>query len=382
MKTIQMVLASVLMLNSAVALAVDGNGAGNGGGMHYCPAKQIQDFYDVYEGRTRYRLSIPSSGFTVPEETIINNAITKLEKENVTFAAAVKEQIAHLASPDNFTLDDLVKLLLVPDANLLRVDEGCEYRQLANWDDATNWVTVKKSLYEEMDTFGQAALKLHEAIYKAARLRNKAPNSDQVRRLVAELLSNLPKTTVSGSFKLAWDMVAGPEAPGFEMNHWDVWELNLGKINSLGRSNYGTLTVSIREWKEFARQKKELEKKLTDLSLSGKARREIEGRLSEIAERTSHNKVYGLNLRKASKAGTKLGQYEVATLVTGESMSFDVDLATTETVPVTYDFEFVRYDGVKFSGSTYSEVVATIPGSYFGRSTDRSLNIRVTAAVE
>ncbi len=384
MKTIQMILALVLSFNTAWAVGDSGNGAGNGGGMHYCPGKKIQEMYDVYEGRERYRLTIPSTGFTVPEETIINNAIFKLARENVTFAEAVKKQIVHLASPENFSLDELVKLALVPDANILRVDEGCEYRQLANWDDATNCITVKKSLYNVMDTFGQAALKLHEAVYKAARLRNGVTDSDIVRRLVAELLSTLERTTQAEHFRLKNDLAGGPKDAGMTILGSKEFNIQAGKKDipteeisvalSLGPigfediSNFGTMKVSVREFKEAAKK----DRALVPPNLSGLSRKEREKAESEYrsrvratkhrtdykydsgyVEKWANDAYYGWNGGSTpldSDANRKGSEFAVQD---GELLS-EIYLSSDSFPTVTVDFEFTKFDGTSM---TLSRVV-------------------------
>lgn len=183
MKKIGMFL--VIAMLSAPAFAQEH--VGNGGGSHFCAGRGYQEMYDIYEGKTRYGLTFDEN--QIDENLILQNAIQKIKNINVSVAVEVAAWIDYLNQPGNLVTSFNIKLTRVPDANVLMTDENCEYVQLANWDDVTQKVFVKPSVYLVMSPFHRAALKLHEAIYKVFRIRKKSINSDQARLLVAEVLS-------------------------------------------------------------------------------------------------------------------------------------------------------------------------------------------------
>ena len=255
-----------LSMNSALAQ----NSTGNGGGVHFCSTRNTIEVYDVYEAFNRYGLNIISTKNSVPEAVVIENAILKIEKENYTFGKAVREQILYLQNPNNFIIRDGIKLTLVKDANILMTDEGCEYRQLANWDDVSNKIFVKGTLYRAMDEFNHAAIKLHEAIYKASRIRKGENNSDLVRRLVGELLSDLPHTS-SRTHEL-WtldDIRISSENPKFELDTDQFYgrnksKLYLGNISKEELNDLGTLKAEIVEYSEIDDLKRRIAEAKTD----------------------------------------------------------------------------------------------------------------------
>ena len=259
-----------------------GMGAGNGGGAHVCPTKNTIEVYDIYEGRSRYGLNIVSTGNSIPEAMIIENALSKLEHVNITFAEAVRDQMDYLNSqkPKHFLVNDQIKLKLIEDANILLTDEGCEYRQLANWDDVSNNVLVKGDFYRALDEYNHAALKLHEAIYKASRVRISVKNSDEVRRLVGELLSDLPDVSeTTKKLSLRGDIKNSSDAPKMILNGLNS-ELYLGKISKDDLGRIGTVTVKIREWEAIFN----LEQKINNGNLTSREMKQIRKEIDRLKE--------------------------------------------------------------------------------------------------
>jgi len=179
------ILAAGMLMSSTIAMAQEH--VGNGGGSHFCPGRSFQESYDIYEGRTRYRLKFDET--QNDEQQILENALLKIKNYNVTLASEIKGWLEYISSPDHFETDQNINLVPIPDAHILMTDEGCEYKQLANWDSVTNNVFVKPSIYSKMKPFHRAALKLHEAIYKVFRDRKNAQDSDDSRRIVATVMS-------------------------------------------------------------------------------------------------------------------------------------------------------------------------------------------------
>lgn len=187
MKTMNKVLITSLLLSSMSVFAADGAGGGNGGGVHLCSNGKVQ-MYDVYEGFTRYNLSVTKDQTTV--DGYINKALAKIHGQFPGVGARIAAQVKYLRQEGHLLLRSNLNMRLIDDANILVTDEGCRYAQLANWDDKSNNVLVKKEIFDRLDTANQAALYLHEAIYKVARDFYSARNSDDVRKTVAEAMDN------------------------------------------------------------------------------------------------------------------------------------------------------------------------------------------------
>ena len=258
-----------------------GNEKGNGGGMHYCPAKANQEVYDVYEGKKRYQLEIIDTANSVSENNVLSNAIKKLAKLNQRFAHAIEEQIEFMQDERNFRLDPDIQLTPVPDANILMVDRGCAYEQLANWDDISNSVFVRADLFEKMTSFNKAALKLHEAVYKASRIRVDVKNSDKVRRFVAELLSTSSTLTNLGDFGTRSDIGTTTRDIGIsyyipldpnDNSGTAVGTLNLGKMDISNLESVGTMKFTIREWRQEFERSEILKAQIANLRASGNNR--------------------------------------------------------------------------------------------------------------
>jgi hypothetical protein len=171
-----------------------GNEKGNGGGIHYCAGQKTQELYDIYEGQARYGYIIKPSSLSVDEQ--INNTIGKIKKANPYIARNFEEQIKYLKN-GHMLLRAKVKLTpIIDDANILLVDEGCAYKQLANWDEVSGNLLVNKDYFDRMNNLNKAAFYTHEALYKVGRDLDLLPieqdgntTSDTVRRMVGEIFS-------------------------------------------------------------------------------------------------------------------------------------------------------------------------------------------------
>ena len=170
-----------------------GHETGNGGGVHYCPNRDVKvQFYDLYEGRNanpRKPIPVFQAAYDT-EEIMLKNAVEKLSKVHPIMAAMVKEQLDFINVKTN--IERVAKKLRpIDDANFLWVDEDCSYEQLANWMDNDDVLYVRESLMAllEKQPLDLAAFKMHEAIYKSARQYLDIKTSDEVRLLNAYLFS-------------------------------------------------------------------------------------------------------------------------------------------------------------------------------------------------
>lgn len=227
---------------------------GNGGGSHFCKDRSFQESYDIYEGRTRYRLKFDET--QTSEKEVLTKVLHVIKNYDVTLYQEVANWINYLNSTDRFVVQPKIKLTKISDANILLTDEGCEYEQLANWDEVSGRVFVKEGIYTKLNPFHQAALKLHEVIYKVYRSRKNANNSDQTRRLVAELLSIDPNTYLLKDLVESNDLMSsenpkelvfGISAPVF--SHYETatqyLDLHLGNYDLTDNQNKIKVVTSI-----------------------------------------------------------------------------------------------------------------------------------------
>lgn len=81
------------------------------------------------------------------------------------------------------------KLDHVYDATLPVLPASCQFVQIAFYDDVANKIYRDSEYWSKMDSLEQAALILHEFIYRRAR-RNGAMNSDETRKLIGRFFSD------------------------------------------------------------------------------------------------------------------------------------------------------------------------------------------------
>ncbi len=247
-------------------------GVGNGGGLHLCgpDSKYTTDFYDLFEGRERYDLTIEDTGNNETEEAILKRAIRKLAMNNQSLASRVQGQLDYLAIPGNFILKQDLIFKKTKGVNELFVAEGCEYEPLATWDDESGKVFAKERLFNLLNTFKKAAFKLHEAISTVARMTKNFEDATQSRHLNEELLSNSTKLLSVEDFRLAGDIVGSNGQEGIEVSdfsehpnfHMDFGFINMGQVNFEDDQVRGTIKITLREWKSNLEKKKELLKEI------------------------------------------------------------------------------------------------------------------------
>ncbi len=159
---------------------------GNGGGVHLCENGKIE-VYDVYEGFTRYNLT-PTYNRRTKDEYIAK-ALNKIESSYPGIGVRVKKELEYL-NAGHFLIRKNLRIFPIYDANILVTDIGCQYAQLANWDNMSGNVLVKEEYYILLDELNKAAIYLHEALYKVAREHYNYSDSDDVRKTVAESLND------------------------------------------------------------------------------------------------------------------------------------------------------------------------------------------------
>jgi tRNA splicing endonuclease len=370
-----MAVMAILTLGTSMAQAQAMGGVGNGGGTHWCPDK-APEMYDIYEGKRRYKLEIVDDGSRT--EDVIEKAILRVKSTNVTLANEISKKIDFLNN-GGLSFESGLALNRVPDANVLMVDKGCEYRQIANWDNASGRVFVNNDYYDRMDDFNKAALILHEAIYAVSRERLQTDNSDSSRRLVADLLAarfdrsslnHLTKTddirvmiTKEGVSTVYESNESVLDSSALMISQHAILrvhthDLNLGSIN-----NFGKLIIRVPRLIEASRELLEIKQRLNNhenrtARISRKERRGLERKQYALDEeiRRTHMRI------NTSVLVNGIGEIDLQE----QKVRLNGSMLFGQTTPIDVEFEFQLTDGTGTKSFEYHKTIK-LAGSNFSK---------------
>ncbi len=161
----------------------------NGGGGHVCD--QNVELYDLFEGHHPqiHNIKTWKHQNEKAKEFYLDKALRRLRVAQPKLYKEFKRELDGILNIPNNELVLPIDIPIINDADIPFVEEGCEYKQLANWNDRLNKLYFSQSLYKKLDELNKAALFYHEAAYKIAR-NHGATNSDGVRKFVAESFSD------------------------------------------------------------------------------------------------------------------------------------------------------------------------------------------------
>lgn len=169
----------------AIPLAEAGNESGHGGVSIVCRTKDNSiksvELLDTFEGNHQYNLKI--GGSELPVEDQIEAAQNRLSSRTDVLTE-FQNELAHVQAHIHF-LKEGVGLNPTDDAFPVINKKGCKYEQLAVYTDAGQ-VLVDAELFGFLSKTDQAALYVHETIFKMARARG-AKSSVEARKLTAYL---------------------------------------------------------------------------------------------------------------------------------------------------------------------------------------------------
>lgn len=278
---------------------------GNGGGVHVCGDGRIE-VYDIYEGFTRYNLRATVNRTTVDE--YLEKAVKKIRLNYPGVGFRVGKYVNYLRKEGHLLLRNGLNMRPIEDANILVTDVGCDYQQIANWDDRSENVLVKNELYRRLDTLNQAALYLHEAVYKVARTYYSDRNSDTSRRIVAEALSDEAQfTSLDEWSSISNDVVLVEPKPFFvelfkNPDNYDTPQMNvhLGDIDLYDESKQVKVKVEF-DFSAAVIAKTTLEAEATKIFASIKAlEEELKKSVFPRSKRAIADKIYKLQLDKSA----------------------------------------------------------------------------------
>jgi len=175
-------------------IAFGGEKAGNGGAAVVCrdPNGQIirAEMLDIFEGRILYQLNIPSS--SAPVASQVQEVVNRFgdRKGSWTYVAAkdIREGL-FLVNRDFTLLPKGVGLETVNDAFPIIHEKGCAFEQVADYR-SNGILNIDQEIYDHLDMTNRAALLLHEAAYKCARMSHEVKSSFAARKMVAFLLAS------------------------------------------------------------------------------------------------------------------------------------------------------------------------------------------------
>lgn len=181
----------ILLLSlNAFSAAKSGQDKGNGGGGHACG--DSVELYDFYEGRNPllHGIQVWETDPALSVEDYIEKAMSHLKKDVPRIGHYIEKRVKDILE---IPYDKLVFPILIPrtlDADIPLIGEGCEFKQVASWNDRFDKIFFSRSVFEKMDNKSKAGLYVHEAMYKIARESGLGQNSDAVRKLVAQIFSD------------------------------------------------------------------------------------------------------------------------------------------------------------------------------------------------
>jgi hypothetical protein len=185
---------SILAAAVAGALPVYASEKGNGGGAFVCLDHEEKvlsaESEDLWMGERHWGLKRPGPDAR-DEKTIAYEQVEKLKKVNPRFYRQVRAELNKVFEMRR-VLSKRIILPIMPDEDY-RCPGGlkAEFRQVAIYFDQEPQLVFSKSIFENMSSVDQAALSVHEAIYKVLRDRFGATSTDSERaqKIVAHLFS-------------------------------------------------------------------------------------------------------------------------------------------------------------------------------------------------
>ena len=249
MKTFNQVIALMCLVSSSWAFAgAEGAVGGNGGGAHVC--KDSVELYDFYEGRHPLLHKIPvwENDPRLSVQDYLEKVKANIRKTSPDFEALFSKSLNEFLK---LPYGERVLPIAIPrimDADIPFVDEDCEYRQVANWNERFGNVFFSKGLFDRMDSMSQAGLIVHEVIYKMARDLGRIKSSDDVRKIVAKLFSNT-RLTINDFLSI---LPESPQAiiPKNGMCKFSYWydSKNMSNFNTQTHINFDGKNIRVMSW--------------------------------------------------------------------------------------------------------------------------------------
>ena len=176
---------------------------GHGGGGYVCRNEQGQitsvELVDTWEAKIFYKWTLISSNAPVADQ--VESALNKLlltaaPEAKVTMEAALRKTLAKVMN-DVIEVNQQVAIPAPEDVNPNLTKRGCTLEGIMKYDDARRVVYKDPMLFGALSPTDQAALYMHEAIYKMLRDNSYARDSVRARKITGFLFSDRVATPVA-----------------------------------------------------------------------------------------------------------------------------------------------------------------------------------------
>ena len=171
---------------------------------------------DVYEGRVRYNFDIPETN--QPVEEVVAKAVQRMKSRHLLIGLELERTIQEIEQAWTFLPEGVVMAPGVDlgDSHAAIMPTG--YQLLyAGFYESNGMLKISQDIYKKMNNIDKAALIIHEALYKMARIYHwinrseRLRDSSQSRYLTALLLSNQSMEVVNN--KVLNDLLTWRRAP-------------------------------------------------------------------------------------------------------------------------------------------------------------------------
>jgi len=205
-KSAAFVVLGLMLTNLNFAMA--GNESGHGGGTWVCrdtatDAIRWVKLVDLFEAKSEYGLTLDSFS-TQPIDTQLSKVADKIKTANADIFSIYAEDLKNLRA--TLLISENIDISHIPDAHfkVTPAKDLCpggkiDYEQVANFPDGQNLV-IAALLYSRLSLAEQAALLVHEAVYKMYRDEIDLDNSDLAREAVGYLFSTTPVQNYPAKF--------------------------------------------------------------------------------------------------------------------------------------------------------------------------------------
>ncbi|MGE3975095.1 MAG: hypothetical protein AB7F59_11275 [Bdellovibrionales bacterium] len=184
---------SAFMILIGASVTEARHGAGNGGGGFVCPNSVDNELLDLWEAKNLLKLNIVRSEAAVDEQ--VASLLSRLKRIDNILGELTEKELTRLPWVD---IEPEVEISFPKDANSAFQKPGCRPIGFALYVDETNTLHKDALKIASLPLTDQAALILHEALYKAVRrasettlsFREVAQDSRFTRWVVGHLVAN------------------------------------------------------------------------------------------------------------------------------------------------------------------------------------------------
>jgi hypothetical protein len=167
---------------------------GHGAGMLICPTLTPKaQLFDLWKASYIPPVEKTDRSGSASMEERVEQALVKLAQYDAPFAALVRAQYNRTREPGRVQpLKEDVLLKFPRDSLMDHTCKDAEEHGLARWYDDTDLIDLDTRLYVLLDPIDQAALWIHESVYKVLRMRENVGDSLRAQRITGLLFSSKP----------------------------------------------------------------------------------------------------------------------------------------------------------------------------------------------